>query len=225
MQPAYLPWLGYFDRLLKSDLHVILDHVSMDKNSKTKFTNRNKIRTPEGWSWVTVPVWSSRRETELPINRLEVNSEISWANKHWRTLQANYSRAPYFKNHAPFFEDLYQRDWLLIAPLLQESTNYLLKELGIQTEILRSSELSPKEKKADLILELCKRVGATTYLSGPFGRDYLNEGAFDAAGIELQFHDYNHPEYKQAFSGFELYMSVIDLLFNHGGASLDILRT
>jgi len=225
MQPAYLPWLGYFDRISKSNCHIVLDHVSMDKNSKTKFTNRNKVRTAQGWSWLTVPVQAVTRSEDIPINELKISSDVSWESKHWRTLQANYSRSSFFPDYADFFEDFYKNQVSSLGSLLEHSTSYLLRSLRIETECLRSSDLSPQSKKSDLILELCKKVGATCYLSGPFGRDYLNADEFEDVGIELRFHDYVHPEYEQVYKGFEPYMSIVDLLFNHGPKSLEILST
>ena len=225
MQPAYIPWLGYFDRISKSNIHIVLDDVAMDKSSKTKFTNRNKIRTSNGWSWLTVPLKSVARSDEKVISDLEISPGINWSEKHWKTIQSNYSRSNYYSRYSDYFENFYQQDWTHLAQMLEESRRYLLQELGIQTQQLRSSELSPQSKKADLILELCIKVGATTYLSGPFGRDYLDEGAFEKAGIELKYHDYVHPAYDQCFDGFEPYMSVVDLLFNHGVKSLEILNS
>ena len=225
MQPAYIPWLGYFDRISKSDIHIVLDDVTMDKSSKTKFTNRNKIRTPNGWSWLTVPLQSVARSDEKVISDLEISPGMNWSEKHWKTIQSNYSRSNYYSDHSDYFENFYRQDWNNLAPMLQESTRYLLQKLGIQTQQLMSSELSPQSKKADLILELCTKVGATTYLSGPFGREYLDEEAFSRAGIELKYHDYVHPTYTQCFGDFEPYMSVVDLLFNHGEKSLEILTS
>jgi hypothetical protein len=221
-QPSYLPWLGYFDRIAKSDLHIILDHVQFEKNS---VTNRNKVRTKTGWSWLSVPVLSKGRFGKLAIDQIEVDHTSRWAKKHLMTLQANYSRSAYYQHYSSYFEHFYRQDWFYLAQMLQESTRYLLKELGIQTQQLNSSEIGLQSKKADLILELCIKVGATTYLSGPFGREYLDEGAFEKAGIELKYHDYVHPSYDQCFDGFEPYMSVVDLLFNHGEKSLEILTS
>jgi len=221
-QPAYMPWLGYFDRVQKSDLHIVLDHVQFEKNS---VTNRNKVRTPEGWGWLTVPVRTKGLFGQLTIDRVEINSNIPWGRKHWRTIENNYSKAPYFSQYSLSLQDFYNRNWETLGALLDESRRYLLKELGMKKDLIRSSELSPKLRKSDLILELCKKVGATSYLSGPFGRDYLNANEFEESGIELRFHDYAHPEYEQVFKGFEPNMSVIDLLFNHGPKSLEILTT
>jgi hypothetical protein len=150
---------------------------------------------------------------------------MNWSEKHWKTIQSNYSRSTYYSRYSNYFEHFYEQDWIYLAPMLQESTRYLMQELGIQTQQLRASELSPMSKKADLILELCIKVGATTYLSGPFGRDYLDEDAFEKAGIKLKYHDYVHPTYDQCFDGFEPSMSIVDLLFNHGENSLEILTS
>jgi len=221
-QPAYLPWLGYFDRVAKSDLHIVLDHVQFEKNG---FTNRNKVRAANCWSWLSVPVLTKGLFGELAIDRIEIDLTSNWASKHFKTLRANYSRSAYFSKYSDYFKDLYEYKWKYLAPMLQESTHYLLQELGIQTQQLRSSELSPRLKKADLILELCIKVGATTYLSGPFGRDYLNVGAFEQARIEIKYHDYIHPSYNQCFDGFEPFMSIVDLCFNHGDKSFEILSS
>jgi len=221
-QPAYMPWLGYFDRIQKSDLHIVLDHVQFEKNS---VINRNKVRTREGWSWLTVPVRTKGNFGQLPIDQVEIDTNLFWAKKHWRTIENNYSKSLFFSQYSQSLQDFYNRDWETLGALLDENRRYLLTELGIKKDLIRSSELSPQSKKSDLVLELCKKVGATCYLSGPFGRDYLNEHEFEDAGIELRFHDYVHPEYEQAYKGFEPYMSIVDLLFNHGPKSLEILST
>lgn len=225
MQPAYIPWLGYFDRVFKSDLHIVLDDVAMDNSSRTKFTNRNKIRTPKGWSWLTVPLRSVTRSHEKLIIDREISTSTNWSEKHLKTLKSNYSHSNFYSRYSEYFENFYQQEWVFLAPMLRESTRYLMKELGIHTPHMRSSELSLKSKKADLILDLCIEVGASTYLSGPFGRDYLDERAFEKAGIGLKYHDYMHPCYEQRFGGFQPNMSVIDLLFNHGERSLEILAS
>jgi hypothetical protein len=220
MQPAYLPWLGYFHRVAISDVHVVLDHVQMGDRS---FTNRNRIRTAKGWSWLTVPVETGGQRRALPICELAICGSRDWANKHWKTLTHNYARAPFFHEHQSFFADLYGREWKNLAELLRESTDYLLGAFGIKTPLRFSSQMHTQRKKNELIVELCRRVQARVYISGPLGRDYLQEQDFAAAGIELRYHDYQHPEYRQLHPGFEPFMSAVDLLFNHGPASREIL--
>jgi hypothetical protein len=224
MQPAYLPWLGYFDRICNSDLFVVLDNVMLERSSKTRFTNRNKVRTHQGSSWLTVPVKTSGLGQPV-ISQVEIDNGQKWSSKHFSSLVHSYGRSPYFSEHKDWFEYFYQLSFPLLAPMLQESTNYLLKALNIHTPVVYSSSLQVEGQKSDLILNLCKKVGATTYISGPFGRDYLDAASFQQAGIELKFHDYQHPTYKQIHGQFEPYMSVVDLLFNCGSDSLDILKS
>jgi len=223
-QPAYLPWLGYFDRLSKSDIHIVMDHVVMDKSSKTKFTNRNKIRTPNGWSWLTVPISSKNNLKNMPINDLKIDNASSWSNTHYKSIKLNYSNAKYFTDYENFFNEVYQKKWDDLISLLKFTNDHLINFLGIKKEIITSSSLNPISSKSDLILELCQKVDAHAYISGPFGRDYLDLKSFENAGISLQFQDYSHPVYTQKFKGFEPNMSIIDLLLNHGKDSLKILK-
>jgi len=220
-QPAYLPWLGYFHRIGVSDLHIVLDHVQFEKNS---FTNRNKVRQKLGSYWLTVPVRTKGKFGDLPINRLEIDSKVFWGKKHWASLQLSYGKAPYFAAHRPFFEGIYARAWDYLADLAAESNAYQLKALDIDTPVVFSSEMGVGGVKDELVLNLCLEVGATQYLSGPLGRQYLNENSFAEAGIELVYHDYAHPVYSQIHSGFEPYMATIDLLFNLGPKAGEVLR-
>lgn len=223
-QPAYLPWLGYFDRVARSDLHIVLDNVQLEHRTKTAFTNRNRVRTKEGWGWLTVPVKTAGLDQPL-INAVEIDNTRSWAQKHWRTLLQAYAHAPHFAQHRAFFESYYRHPWVRLDDLLRQGTAYLLDALGIATPVLYSSEMGVEGCKSELILNLCQEAGATHYLSGPFGRGYLDMEAFERAGISIDYHDYVHPRYPQAHPGFEPYMSVVDLMFNCGEESLDVLRS
>lgn len=220
-QPAYLPWPGYYDRILKSDLHIVLDHVQFERRGLTK---RNKIKTPQGWSYLTVPVKTKGKFKDCPIHELEIQQEDGWQRKHLQSLINNYSKAPFYKDHIGFFETLYSKEWLLLNDLLTEMNSYFLDVLDIPTKIVSSREFDPQLTKSDLILELCQKSETTTYVSGPFGRDYLDLGSFEAAGIKILYHDYEPPEYPQLFGDFEPYMSVIDMLFNCGPDSHDRLQ-
>lgn len=219
-QPAYLPWLGYFDRVAASDVRVVLDHVQFEKNS---FTNRNKVRTAAGWCWLTVPV-STSGKFGCAIEKLEIAPGRDWRSKHWESLRMNYTRAEHFADHAKFFDGLFRREWRLLKPLMDEITAYLLAAFEIRTPLVFSSDLKPVGTKSDLVLNICRELKATRYLSGPLGKDYLDEAAFERAGIAVEYHRYNHPTYPQAFPGFEPNMAAVDLLFNCGTASSRILR-
>jgi len=219
-QPAYLPWLGYFHRIAVSDAHVVLDHAQFEKNS---FTNRNKIRTAAGWCWLTVPIKTAGKFGDLPINQVGIANEKAWAVKHWQTLRFNYSKAPFFAQHSGFFDGIYARRWDRLADLAGEITRYLLSAFGIRTKLYFSSQMNVSGKKDELVLNLCREIGATEYLSGPLGRNYLREGLFTQHKIAVRYDDYRHPTYPQVYPQFEPYMAAVDLLFNAGPASREIL--
>lgn len=222
-QPAYLPWLGYFHRIAVSDRHVVLDHVQFEKNS---FVNRNRIRTPDGWCWLTVPVKTKGRFGALPITKLEIDNAGDWRGRHWKAMAQNYARAPHFPAHAPFFESVYRADWVFLADLCSTITGYLLKSLGIATPLESSTRMPVGGAKDELVLGLCRAVGADVYLSGPLGRDYIREPLFDAAGIKVVYQEYRHPRYTQCQrDGFVPNLSAVDLLFNHGTESRAILMS
>jgi hypothetical protein len=219
-QPAYLPWLGYFERIAASDLHIVLDHVQFEKNS---FTNRNKVRTKDGWTWLTVPLATKGRFGDLAIHGLQFAPNDPWLRKHWTTLRQNYARAPFFAQYAPAYEALYAQAWPGFMPLVRAFLAQHLHDLGIATPLRFSSELAATGTKGELVLNLCREAGATTYLSGALGRDYLDGDTFARAGITVAYQDYSHPAYPQCQPGFEPGMGVLDLIFNHGPASRDIL--
>jgi hypothetical protein len=222
-QPAYLPWLGYFDRIARSDLHIVLDHVQLEHNTSTSFTNRNKIRQKTGWSWLTVPILTKGRQQGMAICDIEVDMRQPWQTKHWSTLSNTYSRAKYFADYRDELAGIYQRPVHKLTEIMEPLTDFLLTKFEINTPLVYSSTLPVTETKSTLVLELCQQAGATEYLSGPFGRDYLDLESFERAGIKVTWHDYQHPEYKQHHPGFEPYMSAIDLLFNHGMHAAAIL--
>ncbi len=219
-QPAYLPWLGYFERIERSELHIVLDHVQFEKNS---FTNRNQVRMGDSACWLTVPVQTAGKFGSLPICQLAISGD-SWREKHWRTLTQAYARARFVDLYRSRLESSYARPWTHLAPLLREMTGFFLEALGITTPLLYSSELGVEGVKDELVLRLCQKVGATTYLSGPLGRNYLREELFQSAGIAIEYQDYRHPAYPQLGRGpFLPRMAVVDLLLNHGPDSLAIL--
>ena len=224
-QPAYMPWLGYFDRIDASDVHVVLDHVQFEKNS---FVNRNKFRTVTGWSWLTIPLATKGKFGSLAIDRLSVADGGRWSHKHLNAIRSNYARASRFSDHEAFLEDFYGRaanSERFLPPVL-ELSEYFRDTLGIATRILRSSQMKTSASKSELVLDLCRQVGATTYISGSLGRDYLELERFSAAKIEVVFHDYEPQKYAQAWPDFEPGMAVIDVLANHDAvAATDIMRS
>lgn len=223
MQPAYLPWIGYFQRIALSDLHVILDHVEIDKNSKTKFVNRNKIRTPEGWSWLTVPLKVADVQVGKAINHLEIDNGQPWAKKHQKAIRHSYGRAAYKENLDAAISSVYDKTWNRLTELLSETTAILLAALEMKPDVHKSSSMEVSRVGSDLILEICLLTGASEYISGPFGRNYLDREAFRKAGVKLLFHEYSPEVYPQIYPGFEPYLSILDLLFNCGSESSKLL--
>jgi hypothetical protein len=220
-QPAYLPWTGYFHRIAISDRHVVLNHVQFEKNS---FTNRNKVRTSAGWTWLTIPIETRGKFGNLPINELTLAGGLKWQQKHWRTICQNYSKAPYFSLYASELEHLYTSFWTSLDALCAQMMRFFLDALGIITEIQFSAEMKPCGKKNSLILDLCKKSKANIYLSGTQGQNYLKEAPFKSSKIKVVYQDYKHPIYTQHQKGnFEAYMGIIDLLFNCGPGSLEVL--
>jgi hypothetical protein len=211
-QPEHLPWLGYLDKARKADEFIFLDTVAFKKNY---YENRNRIRTPQGWGWVNVPVLTKGKFGQAFLD-VEINNQTRWAEVYFRTLLQNYSRAPYWKTYAPALEDLFQRTWTHLVDLNLAIIGFLWSAFGITTPARRASTLNVTGKKSDLLLDICRKTGAAIYLSGPSGRGYLVESLFTDAGIGVEYHEFHHPEYPQRFSPFVPGMASIDLLLNEG---------
>jgi hypothetical protein len=210
-QPQYLPWMGYFGKILLSDAFVILDTVQYVKN---EWQNRNRLRTPQGWQWITVPV-----EYHYPQTILEtrINQRQPWARKHVNTLRQLYSKAPYFKSLFPAYKAVYQRHWESLAELNVELLYVLLEQLGIQRTLYRSSQMNiQSEDPTGRLIEICAGFDASTYLSGENGRHYLDRYRFEEAGLSLGFQAFDHPTYTQLHPGFESHLSIVDALFCQG---------
>ncbi len=209
-QSAYLPWLGYFHKIILADKFIVLDNVQFEKNS---FINRNKVKTPGKDTWLTVPVLS-KGHISSSIKDLKINNKTNWRASHWKTIFFNYKKAPFFKLYSDFFEDLYKKEWELLCDLNQYILNYILNELNIKKEIIFQKDLPIKAVKQDLILEFCKYFKADTFIFGKLGIDYADEDLFKKNNIKIYFQEYKHPRYKQIWKDFSPYMSIIDLMFN-----------
>jgi hypothetical protein len=209
-QPAYLPWLGYFDKIIRSDLYIFLDSVQFEKNS---YTNRNKIKTPQGPIWLTVPV-KSKGHMSSCLYELEIDHTQHWKDKHLKSIYSNYRRAPYFEETYSKLELLYASEHKFLADLCYEHLQFWLGELGISRTLVRSKDLKVGSSNSDLILDLCKQFKASTYISGALGKGYLKEHEFAEFNIEIQYQNYYHPVYPQLWSEFEPYMSILDFWMN-----------
>lgn len=216
-QPQYLPWLGYFDKIIKSDIFVILDDVQYKKN---EWQNRNRIKTATGWQWLTVPVTYKFPEK---INQVKINSQTSWRKDHLRSLEVNYRPAKFFNQYYSFFQETLKQEWEYLSELNIFFIEKILFFLGIKKKILKSSELAMSGEKTDRLVNICKILGGETYLSGIGAKDYLEIDKFEKEKIKVVFQEFVSPVYPQLYNNFVSNLSVVDLLFNCGEESLDIL--
>ncbi|WP_135081477.1 WbqC family protein [Terasakiella sp. SH-1] len=212
-QPAYLPWLGYMDKIIQSDIFVYLDTVQFQKNS---FQNRNKILTANGPLWLSIPVLTKGKLFELSLKEIEIDSKQKWQKKHLNSIRLNYKKAICYKEIFPEISEFYQKEFRTLSDICFEMLTYYCHKLGITTQIIKSSELGFFDsQKSDLVLDICKSLSATSYLSGSLGRNYLDLPSFERENIEVKFQDYIHPTYQQVTGAeFIPYMAIIDLLMN-----------
>ena len=217
-QPQYLPWLGYLDKIDKADVFVILDNVQFKKN---EWQNRNRIKTAQGCQWITVPVLYQLPEK---INEVRINNKVNWSRKHLQALITNYSKSTYFDNYKSFFADIFSHSWDRLVDINIEIIKFLISALELKTKLVTASDLKLREEPTERLIDICKTLNGNKYLTGKDGNKYMNLELFDKEGIEVIFQDFKHPVYNQLFGDFEPYLSAIDLLFNCGDNSLEILR-
>ena len=215
-QPQYLPWLGYFDKIRQVDIFCFLDSVQYKKND---WQNRNRIKTSQGWQWLTVPV---RFQFPEKIWEVKINSMVNWRKKHLQALVTNYRRAPYFEKYIEVYEQIYSKEWEFVSELNIHFIERLVDALGLsQKPAVKSSQLELREEPTDRLIDICKEVKADTYLAGQDGMKYMDLERFKENGIEVIIQDFKHPIYPQMFNDFQSHMSVVDLLFNCGPESLN----
>jgi len=225
-QPTFLPWSGWFDLMDQADLLIVLDDVAFSKQS---WQQRNRIRTntPDGLSFLTVPVRSAGRmgqsilDTEL--------ADTVFVDKLLRTIAGNYSRAPFFARYYPELCEVMKAS-SIAGKLLELNSGliaWLCSHMGVTTPQVRASELGLEGKRGEYVACLCEHTGATRYLSPAGAEAYLLEdrGAFDERHIGVELHVYAHPEYRQCFKPFVPYASALDLLFNEGEAAGVVMRS
>ncbi|MFH1259478.1 MAG: WbqC family protein [Elusimicrobiota bacterium] len=216
-QPQYLPYLGYFDKLVKADIFVLLDDVQFKKN---EWQNRNRIKTVEGWQYLTVPVCYRYPEK---IREVKISYQENWMKKHCQALKTNYHRAAYFEEYYPALEEKLQKKYASLADLNIALVRFFSEKMNIPTPLLLSSELKVSGESTERLVNICLQLGADTYLSGSGGKDYLDEDCFKKAKLKLVFQEYQHPRYAQLYGDFIPNLSVVDLFFNCGEKSLEVL--
>lgn len=219
LQPSYLPWLGCFAQLHQCDVFVFYDNVQFDKNG---WRNRNRIKTSQGEQWLTVPALTSGRSQSL-IREVEINNKLKWRKKHLASLRQNYAKAPFFADYFPLLEEVYEREWTQLMDLNIHLFQSLSRAMGLEREFVLASDLDAQGDQTGRLVEICQKVGATRFYEGAAGKDYMDASQFERAGITLEYQDYHHPTYPQLHGPFIPYLSIVDLLFNCGPKSLEIL--
>ncbi|MFC2061998.1 WbqC family protein [Elusimicrobiota bacterium] len=211
-QPQYMPWLGYFDKIFKSDRFIFLDDVQYKKR---EYINRNKIKTPQGSMWLTVPVLV-KGKYEQKINEVAVNNTIGWQNEHIKAIEHSYGNTPFFKEYFPLFEEVIRKDREYLWELNMEVIKVMLQIFQIEVPYSISSEMGVETEKTQRLIDLCKESGADEYLSGQGAKDYMEEEMFKDQGIKLNFQEFSSVEYDQNFGDFIPNLSAIDYIFNCG---------
>jgi hypothetical protein len=218
-QPHYLPWLGYLAKWAAADAFVFLDTVQYEKNG---WQNRNRIKTAAGPRWLTVPVHA---RLGTPIDAVAVDVAQPWRERHLRAIEDAYGKAPHLDRHREALQRLFATSWERLVPLAVATAEWLARAVGIATPVWLASTLdvTGRDPTARLV-GICRALGADTYLAGRDAARYMDAGAFESAGIRVEYQDYRHPEYAQLHGEFAPFLSGLDLLLTHGDEALGILR-
>jgi len=221
MQPTFLPWSGYFALMLQAEKFVFLDSVQFVRRS---WQQRNRIKTPDGPLWLTVPVLSRGARDQL-ISEVQIDHTSGWIEKMVRTITHHYARAPHFVPHAEAVFAILRKRHERLADLNIELIAHLQGALAIECALVRSSTLGGSGHKADLLASLCAELGAKAYVAAVGSKEYIDEStAFQERGIEVRYNSYQALAYPQLHGPFEPFLSVLDLLLNVGPQSAARIR-
>lgn len=223
LQPSYIPWRGFFHQIAKADVFIFYDDVQYDKRG---WRNRNRIKTAHGPQWLTIPVSASGVQQEgTPINQIKIQNETAWQEEHWKTIEQAYAKAPYFDQYAYMLYEFYKRRTNYLADFTVATTVALASILGLtDTRFIRSSSLDGIEgTKTERLINILTKLGADHYITGPSAENYIDHKQFDDRGIQLEFMEYNYPDYQQLHGDFEPQVSIIDLMFMQGSRALDFI--
>ena len=210
-QPEYLPWLGFFKKMMNVELFVFLDDVQFRKKG---WQNRNRIRINDGTTLLSIPVHT---HSYPKINEVTIDNEKNWSIRHKKSILYNYARAPYFDEIKDFIESIFEKKFQYLVDLNTEIIKFIMNELEIKSKIVFSSELEISKKGSERVLDICKAVDADHYITGTFwAESNLRVEEFKKSNIDVEFQKFQHPIYKQIHGEFIPEMSIIDLLFNEG---------
>ena len=212
LQSNYVPWKGYFDLIASVDQFVLYDDMQYTRRD---WRNRNRIKTPQGLQWLTVPVQVKGR-FQQSIRDTCIDGQ-TWADSHWKALALNYRRAPALHAVAAWLEPLYRQPWTHLSVLNRALIDAVCRRLGNPTRLSNSWDFELHDERSERLASICTQAGATVYVSGPSARDYLDESVFARRGIAVEWFEYGpYPEYPQLWGAFEHGVSILDLLFNCG---------
>ena len=220
LQPGYLPWLGFFDQMRRSDVFVYYDDVQYDTHG---WRNRNRIKTQQGPLWLTVPVRHSGLSKPRILD-VAIDTRTNWARKHVTSIRQAYAGAPFSKQYVPVLEEALMRPWERLVDLDLAVAGLMASWLGVQPRIERASALAVEGGQTERLVNICRQLGATHYLTGNAARDYLDLTLFEANGIAVEWQEFSHPVYPQLHGEFVPYLSAIDLVLNCGAESRAVLE-
>jgi len=219
LQPGYLPYGGFFELMARCDVFVIYDDVQYDKNS---WRNRNQVLGSGGPTWLTVPVLTKGRFGQT-IRETLIDNRANWSRKHHATLAQAYANTLHYGQHAPFFANIYQHPGARLLDLNLAIIDYLRRVLNITTEVVKSSDLASSGHKTARLVDICLELGAGAYISTNGAKSYLDAEMFRERGLQLAYQDYTPPVYDQGRSGFLSHLSVLDMLFRFGPATMPLI--
>lgn len=222
LQSNYIPWKGYFDLIASVDEFVLYDDMQYTRRD---WRNRNQIKTPQGVQWLTVPVQVKGRYDQK-IRDTEIEGTSGWASAHWKTLEQNYKRAACFEEIAVWLRPIYlDMDHRHLSGLNRTLIEAVCSYVGIHTKITNSWDYELVDGKTDRLASICSQAGATTYVSGPSAKDYMDESVFAARGLAVSWFDYSgYPGYTQLWGAFTHGVTILDLLFNCGQTAQQYMK-
>ena len=210
LQTSYLPWLGAFEQLARSDIFIVYDDVQYDRDG---WRNRNRFKTAQGVQWLTVPVLTKGLFGQK-IRDVLIDNRKPWLRKHLETLRQAYAKAPFLDPVMAELLPVLSQEWRSLSDLNTALFFCLARFMGLERTVSRSGDFSLPEDKNDRLIELCRQFGAKTYYSGQSAKDYLAEERFAQAGIAVRWQEFKHPVYPQLHGEFVSHLSVVDWLFN-----------
>ena len=217
-QPGYLPNLGFFKKIQSCDTFVFLDDIQFVKD---RFDNRNRIRTKNGTSWLTVPI--NRPVFKKNLNEILISNNLHWHLDHLNIIEDAYHEAPFFTTYWNSLQKILNKKWTKLIDLNLELIRYFMVTLNLTTPTVDSSTLKKSSDRSQRLLDICKQLNASCYISGISGKDYLDEKIFHNSGIKIIYENFQHPVYNQIHGDFVENLSILDLLFNEGENSQKIL--